>query len=71
MPKTKWITYNRTSLDQDSSIETSTEFGPFVTGILTVTTDYFISKKDGKDQESIQSSTTPDQGYQWVSETSQ
>ena len=23
------------------------------------------SKKDGKDQESIQSSTTPDQGYQW------
>ena len=25
------------------------------------------SKKDGKDQESIQSSTTPDQGYQWES----
>ena len=23
------------------------------------------SKKDGKDQESIQSSTTPDPGYQW------
>ena len=25
------------------------------------------SKKDGKDQESIQSSTTPDPGYQWES----
>ena len=23
------------------------------------------SKEDGKDQESIQSSTTPDPGYQW------
>ena len=26
------------------------------------------SKKEGKDQESIQSSTTPDPGYQWKSE---
>ena len=26
---------------------------------------YFQSKKEGKDQESIQSSTTPDQRYQW------
>ena len=25
------------------------------------------SKKEGKDQESIQSSTTPDPGYQWES----
>ena len=25
------------------------------------------SKKDGKDQESIHSSTTPDPGYQWES----
>ena len=25
------------------------------------------NKKDGKDQESIQSSTTPDPGYQWES----
>ena len=25
------------------------------------------SKKDGKDQESIQSSTTPEPGYQWES----
>ena len=25
------------------------------------------SEKDGKDQESIQSSTTPDPGYQWES----
>ena len=25
------------------------------------------SKKEGKDQESIQPSTTPDQGYQWES----
>ena len=24
-----------------------------------------MSKKDGKDQESIQSSATPDPGYQW------
>ena len=32
-------------------------------------TDFFFiqSKKDGKDQESIQSSTTPDPGYQWES----
>ena len=29
------------------------------------------SKKEEKDQESIQSSTTPDPGYQWESETSQ
>ena len=27
------------------------------------------SKKGCKDQESIQSSTTPDQGYQWESDT--
>ena len=26
------------------------------------------SKKGGKDQESIQSSTTPDPGYQWESD---
>ena len=32
--------------------------------------DWLIqSKKDGKDQESIQSSTTPDPGYQWESNT--
>ena len=29
------------------------------------------SKKEGKDQESIKSSTTPDLGYQWESDTSQ
>ena len=30
--------------------------------------DWLIrSKKDGKDQELIQSSTTPDPGYQWES----
>ena len=29
------------------------------------------SKREGKDQETIQSSTTPDPGYQWESETSQ
>ena len=29
------------------------------------------SKREGKDQESIQLSTTPDLGYQWESETSQ
>ena len=28
----------------------------------------FESKKEGKDQESIQSSTTPDPGYQWESD---
>ena len=27
-----------------------------------------ISKKEGRDQESIQSSTTPDPGYQWESD---
>ena len=27
--------------------------------------DTFLNKKEGKDQESIQSSTTPDTGYQW------
>ena len=26
------------------------------------------NKKEGKDQESIQSSTTPDPGYQWESD---
>ena len=29
-----------------------------------------LSKKDGKDQETIQSSTTPDPGYHMVSQTS-
>ena len=29
------------------------------------------SMKEGKDQESIQSSTTPDPGYQWESDNSQ
>ena len=34
--------------------------------------DWLIqSKKDGKDQVSIQSSTTPDPGYQWESTYSQ
>ena len=28
---------------------------------------FYKSKQDGKDQESIQSSTTPDPGYQWES----
>ena len=28
----------------------------------------FKSKKESKDQESIQSSTTPDPGYQWESD---
>ena len=28
----------------------------------------FESKKEGKDQKSIQSSTTPDPGYQWESD---
>ena len=28
-----------------------------------------LSKKEGKDQESIQSSTIPDPGYQWESNT--
>ena len=28
----------------------------------------YKSKKEGKDQESIQSSTTPDTGYQWESD---
>ena len=28
----------------------------------------YKSKKEGKDQESIQSSTTPDPGYQWKSD---
>ena len=29
---------------------------------------HFNSKKEGKDQESIKSSTTPDPGYQWERE---
>ena len=29
---------------------------------------FFQSKKEGKDHESIQSSTTPDLGYQWESD---
>ena len=35
---------------------------------LTFTLRVFVSKKEGKDQESIQSSTTPDPGYQWESD---
>ena len=33
--------------------------------------DFFKSKKDGQDQESLQSSTTPDQGVQLHNQTSQ
>ena len=29
---------------------------------------FCISTKEGKDQESIQSSTTPEPGYQWASD---
>ena len=36
--------------------------------LITVHYNYFESKKEGKDQESIQSSTTPDPGYQWESD---
>ena len=35
--------------------------------LLSSSADLFQSKKEGKDQESIQSSTTPDPGYQWES----
>ena len=31
-------------------------------------TSFRMSKKEGKDQEMIQSSTTPDPGYQWESD---
>ena len=33
--------------------------------IASILTRFIQSKKEGKDQESIQSSTTPDPGYQW------
>ena len=32
------------------------------------TKQIYQSKKDGKDKESIQSSTTPDPGYHWESD---
>ena len=32
-----------------------------------ISTRLYKSTKEGKNQESIQSSTTPDQGYQWES----
>ena len=35
---------------------------------LQPTTFLYQSKKEGKDQESIQLSTTPDPGYQWESD---
>ena len=35
---------------------------------LTFSSDVDQSKKEGKDQESIQSSTAPDPGYQWESD---
>ena len=36
--------------------------------VLQPTAFLYESKKEGKDQESIQSSTTPDPGYQWESD---
>ena len=39
-----------------------------MTDILTIISSLNKNKKEGKDQESIQSSTTPDQGYQWESD---
>ena len=36
--------------------------------LFVVTSMYDRRKKKGKDQESIQSSTTPDPGYQWESD---
>ena len=45
---------------------------PTIVGILTfismTNTTFKKSKKECKDQESIQSSTTPDPGYQWKSD---
>ena len=45
------------------------DIGPFIRAylevLLSVTTQ---SKKEGKDQESINPSTTPDPGYQWESD---
>ena len=35
--------------------------------LLFMSAAYIQSKKEGKDQESIQSSTTPDPGYPWES----
>ena len=40
-----------------------TSIGPELQGM-----DHYKSKKEGKDQESIQSSTTPYPGYQWESD---
>ena len=34
---------------------------------ITDLSSYAQSKEEGKDQETIQSSTTPDPGYQWES----
>ena len=45
-----------------------THFVGFVRPLLKKATLMFDqSKEEGKDQESIQSSTTPDPGYQWES----
>ena len=40
----------------------------FVTFVTVASLIPYQSKKEGKDQESIQSSTTPDPGYQWESD---
>ena len=39
---------------------------PIVTQLVRLTVRH-KSKKEGKDQESIRSSATPEPGYQWVS----
>ena len=36
--------------------------------IFILNSTVYESKKEGKDQESMQSSTTPDPGYQWESD---
>ena len=46
------------------AISVEVSFDPIVQKVITCA---IVSKKEGKDQESIQSSTTPDPGYQWES----
>ena len=64
-----WLSTNRLAIVRESCEQSSGFWTEDLTDLfLSQTNSTKQSKKEGKGQESIQSSTTPDLGYQWESD---
>ena len=59
---------NDNQADVIDAFNTTSRYLDDILNIYDVYFDKMVSKKGCKDQESIQSSTTPDPGYQWESD---